>query len=74
LAKIIVEVVEACHSLGVMLRNLKPENFLLLDKYDDSSLKAVDFGCSVFFKPGDLTSAWPFFSFNLHFLDELVGN
>jgi calcium-dependent protein kinase len=55
LGKIIVEVVDACHSLGVMLRNLKPESFLSLDKYDDSSLKAVDFGCSVFFKPGYLT-------------------
>jgi calcium-dependent protein kinase len=74
LEKIIVGVVEACHSHGIMLRNLKPENFLLLDKYDDSSLKAVDFRCSVFFKPGELTSAWAFFSSNLHFLDELVEN
>ncbi|XP_059452726.1 calcium-dependent protein kinase 26-like [Corylus avellana] len=54
LGKIIVEVVDTCHSLGVMLRNLKPESFLLLDKYDDSSLKAFDFGCSVFFKPGQV--------------------
>ncbi|XP_058090554.1 calcium-dependent protein kinase 5-like isoform X2 [Magnolia sinica] len=52
LTKIIVGVVEACHSLGVIHRDLKPENFLLLNKDDDLSLKAIDFGLSVFFKPG----------------------
>ncbi|MQL86548.1 hypothetical protein Taro_019097, partial [Colocasia esculenta] len=52
LIKIIMGVVEACHSLGVMHRDLKPENFLLVNKNDDSSLKAIDFGLSVFFKPG----------------------
>ncbi|KAK1272828.1 Calcium-dependent protein kinase 6 [Acorus gramineus] len=52
LTKIIVGVVEACHSLGVMHRDLKPENFLLLNEDDDTSLKAIDFGLSVFFKPG----------------------
>ncbi|XP_010467489.1 PREDICTED: calcium-dependent protein kinase 6-like [Camelina sativa] len=52
LTKIIVGVVEACHSLGVMHRDLKPENFLLVNKDDDFSLKAIDFGLSVFFKPG----------------------
>lgn len=54
LTKIIVGVVEACHSLGVMHRDLKPENFLLVNKDDDFSLKAIDFGLSVFFKPGEL--------------------
>ncbi|KAK1272827.1 Calcium-dependent protein kinase 6 [Acorus gramineus] len=54
LTKIIVGVVEACHSLGVMHRDLKPENFLLLNKDDDTSLKAIDFGLSVFFKPGQV--------------------
>lgn len=52
LTKIIVGVVETCHSLGVMHRDLKPENFLLVNKDDDFSLKAIDFGLSVFFKPG----------------------
>ncbi|GAB2291658.1 Calcium-dependent protein kinase 5 [Dionaea muscipula] len=52
LTKIIAGVVEACHSLGVMHRDLKPENFLLVNKDDDFSLKAIDFGLSVFFKPG----------------------
>ncbi|CAH8315027.1 unnamed protein product [Eruca vesicaria subsp. sativa] len=54
LTKIIVGVVETCHSLGVMHRDLKPENFLLVNKDDDFSLKAIDFGLSVFFKPGQI--------------------
>ncbi|KAJ3680406.1 hypothetical protein LUZ60_016684 [Juncus effusus] len=56
LTKIVVGVVEACHSLGVMHRDLKPENFLLVNRDDDSSLKAIDFGLSVFFKPGQVFS------------------
>lgn len=54
LARVIVGVVEACHSLGVMHRDLKPENFLFADQEEDSPLKAIDFGLSVFFKPGIL--------------------
>ncbi|KAM0055057.1 putative protein kinase CAMK-CDPK family [Helianthus debilis subsp. tardiflorus] len=54
LIKIIVDVVQACHSLGVIHRDLKPENFLLINKDDDFSLKAIDFGLSVFFKPGQI--------------------
>jgi calcium-dependent protein kinase len=54
LIRIIVSIVAMCHSLGVMHRDLKPENFLLLDKDDDLSIKAIDFGLSVFFKPGQV--------------------
>ncbi|CAK8544175.1 unnamed protein product [Lathyrus sativus] len=53
LARTIVSVVESCHSLGVMHRDLKPENFLFVDGCEDSTLKAIDFGMSVFFKPGE---------------------
>ncbi|KAK6126447.1 hypothetical protein DH2020_039835 [Rehmannia glutinosa] len=56
LARIIVGVVEACHSLGVMHRDLKPENFLFVDEEEDSPLKTIDFGLSVFFKPGETFS------------------
>ncbi|KAK7284757.1 hypothetical protein RJT34_19510 [Clitoria ternatea] len=56
LARTIVSVVESCHSLGVIHRDLKPENFLFLDGHEDSTLKAIDFGMSVFFKPGDIFS------------------
>jgi len=41
------------HDNGVMHRDLKPENFLFVNKSEDSPLKAIDFGLSVFFKPGD---------------------
>ncbi|KAL9244910.1 hypothetical protein vseg_018624 [Gypsophila vaccaria] len=54
LIKVVAGVVETCHSLGVMHRDLKPENFLLVNKDDDFSLKAIDFGLSVFFKPGQV--------------------
>lgn len=53
LTRIIVGVVEACHSLGVMHRDLKPENFLFVDKKEESLLKTIDFGLSIFFKPGE---------------------
>ncbi|XP_015055554.1 calcium-dependent protein kinase 20-like [Solanum pennellii] len=53
LARVIVGVVEACHSLGVMHRDLKPENFLFVNEKEESSLKTIDFGLSVFFKPGE---------------------
>lgn len=52
LARTIASVVEACHSLGVIHRDLKPENFLFVDEKEDSPLKTIDFGLSVFFKPG----------------------
>ncbi|OIV89013.1 hypothetical protein TanjilG_07637 [Lupinus angustifolius] len=54
LIRTIVDVVEACHSLGVMHRDLKPENFLFVNKQEDSPLKTIDFGLSVFFKPGEI--------------------
>lgn len=52
LARLIVSVVEACHSLGVMHRDLKPENFLFVNQEEESPLKTIDFGLSVFFRPG----------------------
>jgi calcium-dependent protein kinase len=52
LIRTIVEVVEACHSLGVMHRDLKPENFLFDTFDEDAVLKTIDFGLSVFHKPG----------------------
>ncbi|KAK9169878.1 hypothetical protein Syun_002018 [Stephania yunnanensis] len=49
----IVEVVQMCHRHGVMHRDLKPENFLFANKKETSPLKAIDFGLSVIFKPGE---------------------
>lgn len=51
--KTIVEVVQVCHKHGVMHRDLKPENFLFANKKENSPLKAIDFGLSVFFRPGE---------------------
>ncbi|KAH7437313.1 hypothetical protein KP509_05G065600 [Ceratopteris richardii] len=54
LCRTIMGVVRTCHSHGVIHRDLKPENFLFLDKREDSPLKAIDFGLSVFYQPGDV--------------------
>ncbi|KAL5998095.1 Calcium-dependent protein kinase 29 [Asimina triloba] len=50
--KTMVQVVKLCHEHGVMHRDLKPENFLYADKSETSPLKTIDFGLSIFFKPG----------------------
>ncbi|KAJ8566006.1 hypothetical protein K7X08_008582 [Anisodus acutangulus] len=49
----IVEVIQMCHKHGVMHRDLKPENFLFSNKKETAALKAIDFGLSIFFKPGE---------------------
>ncbi|KAM0874952.1 hypothetical protein ACQ4PT_037105 [Festuca glaucescens] len=54
LARVIVAVVESCHSLGVMHRDLKPENFLFVGNEEDAALKTIDFGLSMFFRPGEM--------------------
>ncbi|KAJ8753594.1 hypothetical protein K2173_022835 [Erythroxylum novogranatense] len=51
IARTIADVVRMCHENGVIHRDLKPENFLFANKKENSALKAIDFGLSVFFKP-----------------------
>ncbi|KAK8486374.1 hypothetical protein V6N13_009299 [Hibiscus sabdariffa] len=41
-----------CHKHGVMHRDLKPDNFVFQNN-ETAFLKVVDFGLSVFFKPGE---------------------
>ncbi|KAG9152836.1 hypothetical protein Leryth_017652 [Lithospermum erythrorhizon] len=53
MVKTVAEVVKMCHDNGVMHRDLKPENFLFENKKENSPLKAIDFGLSVFFKNGE---------------------
>ncbi|XP_073265604.1 calcium-dependent protein kinase 29 isoform X3 [Populus alba] len=48
----IVNVVHACHFMGVMHRDLKPENFLFVSKDPNAPIKATDFGLSVFIEEG----------------------
>ncbi|XP_052179134.1 calcium-dependent protein kinase 2-like [Diospyros lotus] len=52
MCRAIVNVVHACHFMGVMHRDLKPENFLLSDRSEKARLKATDFGLSVFIEKG----------------------
>ncbi|KDP20751.1 hypothetical protein JCGZ_21222 [Jatropha curcas] len=52
ICKDIVKVVHGCHFMGVMHRDLKPENFLLASKNEGATLKATDFGLSVFIEEG----------------------
>ncbi|CAL9137328.1 unnamed protein product [Musa acuminata var. zebrina] len=49
----IIQIIQVCHKHGVMHRDLKPENFLFGDKKENGPLKAIDFGLSVFFRPGE---------------------
>ncbi|KAK8528212.1 hypothetical protein V6N13_001992 [Hibiscus sabdariffa] len=51
--KTIIEVVQMCHKHGVIHRDLKPENFLFQNNKETAVLKVIDFGLSVFFKPGE---------------------
>ncbi|XVF37834.1 hypothetical protein REPUB_Repub20aG0045100 [Reevesia pubescens] len=41
-----------CHEHGVIHRDLKPENFLLADESETAPIKAIDFGLSIFYEPG----------------------
>ncbi|KAI3459755.1 hypothetical protein Pfo_016418 [Paulownia fortunei] len=50
--KTILEVVKVCHEHGVIHRDLKPENFLYANDCENAPLKAIDFGLSIFFEPG----------------------
>ena len=54
---------QMCHKHGVMHRDLKPENFLFGNKKENAPLKTIDFGLSVFFKPGMLSDCPFAFSF-----------
>ncbi|KAL2539859.1 Calcium-dependent protein kinase 1 [Abeliophyllum distichum] len=72
LTRTIVGVVEACHSLGVMHRDLKPENFLFVDQKEESLLKTIDFGLSIFFKPA-LEESTAFY-FQVKLLPTVVGS
>ncbi|GAB4850785.1 Calcium-dependent protein kinase 24 [Ancistrocladus abbreviatus] len=52
IVKTILDIVQVCHNHGVIHRDLKPENFLFANKNEDAPLKAIDFGLSIFYEPG----------------------
>lgn len=60
-------VFQVCHKHGVMHRDLKPENFLFGNKKETAPLKAIDFGLSVFFKPGNMLSKLKLITLFRHF-------
>ncbi|KAI8465162.1 MAG: kinase-like domain-containing protein [Monoraphidium minutum] len=56
--------VAQCHAKGVILRDVKPDNFLFQTDREDSPLKMVDFGLAQFCAPGDVLrdrAGTPFF-------------
>ncbi|KAG2500226.1 hypothetical protein HYH03_001804 [Edaphochlamys debaryana] len=42
-----------CHAKGIVLRDVKPENFLFLTPAADAPLKMIDFGLATYCKPGE---------------------
>ncbi|CAH8335862.1 unnamed protein product [Eruca vesicaria subsp. sativa] len=50
----VVNVVQACHFMGVMHRDIKPENFLFSSNDENAMLKAIDFRCAVYIEEGEI--------------------
>ncbi|CAH2071625.1 unnamed protein product [Thlaspi arvense] len=49
----IASALQICHSVNVVHRDVKPENFLFSSEdKENAKLKAIDFGCSVYIKEG----------------------
>ncbi|KAK9209711.1 hypothetical protein WN944_002079 [Citrus x changshan-huyou] len=48
----IMNVVNVCHTKGVVHRDLKPENFLFISNDENAIMKVTDFGFSFFFEEG----------------------
>ena len=49
LCRVLIDSVRYCHELGIVHRNLKPENLLLTSTSDNTNIKLADFSlaCSV---------------------------
>lgn len=47
----ILRTIAQCHSRHVLIRDVKPENFLYLTSDQDAPLKAIDFGLATYCKP-----------------------
>lgn len=52
LMRSVLQTLAVCHATGILHRDVKPDNFLLLDDEEGSRIKAVDFGLSAFFSQG----------------------
>ncbi|KAH7426389.1 hypothetical protein KP509_10G000200 [Ceratopteris richardii] len=50
--KSLLESLQFCHSMGIMHRDVKPENLLLVDDSEEPNVKLADFGLALEFSPG----------------------
>ena len=48
----ILRTVAQCHSRTVIMRDVKPDNFLFLNSNEHSGLRAIDFGLAEYCEPG----------------------
>ena len=64
LVREVLRTVAQCHAAGVLMRDVKPENFLFASTEPGAPLKAIDFGISVFCEAGqevDLRAGTPIY-------------
>ena len=47
----VLRTVAQCHARNVLIRDVKPDNFLYLTTDEDAPLKAIDFGLAQYCKP-----------------------
>lgn len=50
----ILRAIAQCHSKNIVIRDVKPENFLFLNTSDKAPLKAIDFGLAQYCSPMDV--------------------
>ncbi|MCO5554858.1 hypothetical protein L7F22_008394 [Adiantum nelumboides] len=50
--KRLMQSIQSCHRMGIMHRDVKPENILFVNKSDSSPIKLADFGLALEFSPG----------------------
>ena len=43
----VLRFIAQCHAKGIIFRDVKPDNFLFLNKQPDSPIRATDFGLSI---------------------------
>eukprot|EP00238_Polyblepharides_amylifera_P014149 CAMPEP_0196580708 /NCGR_PEP_ID=MMETSP1081-20130531/30201_1 /TAXON_ID=36882 /ORGANISM="Pyramimonas amylifera, Strain CCMP720" /LENGTH=576 /DNA_ID=CAMNT_0041900663 /DNA_START=686 /DNA_END=2416 /DNA_ORIENTATION=+ len=74
--KAALQAVAQCHARGIILRDVKPHNFLFLNNQEDSPLKLTDFGLAAQFDPMKGMHQQPFkkrVGTSLYMAPEVVG-